>query len=174
MNAWWEQLLRAQQSEGFSDLAGAEALATIPISDGLITRAIVRRLPPSAPIRELEVHAHDGDQFTVRVRLTSPALLPSVQLRLAIERQPELPGSPIFVLAVVSQGLASLAVNALKFVGRLPAGVRFDGRRFVIDLETILERYGASQALTYVTDLKVTTVDGRFIVRARGAVPGRI
>ena len=173
MDAWWVQLLREQQREEFPDLAGAEAFATIPISDRLITRAIGQRLPPSAPIRELEVRAHAGDQFTVRVRLTTPAILPSVQIRLAIEQQPDLPRSPILVLAVVSQGLASLAVNALKFVDVLPPGVRLDGRRVVVDLETILERYGAGQALGYVTDLSVTTVDGRFVVRARGAVPGR-
>jgi hypothetical protein len=173
LEPWWVTLLREQQSDDFSDLAGAEAFATIPISDRLISRAIAQRLPPTAPIRELEVRAHAGDQFTVRVRLAKPALLPSVQLRLAIEQQPQLPSSPILVLAVVSQGLASLAVNALKFVDVLPPGVRFDGRRFVVDLETILERYGAAQALTYVTDLSVMTVDGRFVVRARGAVPGR-
>jgi len=173
LEPWWVTLLREQQSDDFPDLAGAEAFATIPISDGLITRAIVQRLPPSAPIREFEVRAHAGDQFTVRVRLTKPALLPPVQLRLAIEQQPDLPTSPILVLRVVSQGLAGLAVNALKFVDVLPPGVRFDGRRFIVNLATILERYNAVQALSYATDLSVTTVDGRFVVRARGAVPGR-
>jgi hypothetical protein len=133
----------------------------------------VQRLPPSAPIRELEVRAHAGDQFTVRLRLAKPALLPSVQLRLAIEQQPDLPRSAILVLGVVSQGLTGLAINALRFVDVLPPGVRFDGRRFLVDLETILNRYGAAQALAYVTDLSVTTSDGRFVVRARGAVPER-
>ena len=173
MEPWWVTLLREQQSDDFPDFAGAEAFASIPISDRLITRAIVQRLPPSAPIRELEVRAHAGDQFTVRVRLAKPALLPSVQLRLAIEQQPDLPRSAILVLGVVSQGLTGLAINALKFVDVLPPGVRFDGRRFLVDLETILNRYGAARALTYVTDLSVTTIDDRFVVRARGTVPGR-
>jgi hypothetical protein len=173
LEPWWVTLLREQQSGDFPDLAGAEAFAIIPISDRLITRAIVERLPPSVPIRDLEVRAHAGDQFTVRVRLTAPAILPSVQLRLAIEQQPDLPRSPILVLGVVSQGLAGLAVSALKFIDVLPPGVRFDGRRVVVDLATILERYGTAEALTFLTDLSVTTVDGRFVVRARGEVPGR-
>ena len=71
------------------------------------------------------------------------------------------------------QGLTGLALNALKFVDVLPPGVQFDGRRFVVNLGTILERYGAAAALAYLTDLSVTTVDGRVVVRARGTVPGR-
>jgi hypothetical protein len=173
LEPWWVTLLREQQSDDFPDLAGAEAFATIPITDRLITRAIVQRLPPSAPIRDFEVRAHAGDQVTIRVRLTRPALLPPVQLRLAIEQQPDLPRSPILVLGVVSQGLTGLALNALKFVDVLPPGVQFDGRRFVVNLGTILERYGAAAALAYLTDLSVTTVDGRVVVRARGTVPGR-
>ena len=165
--------MREQQSDNFSDLAGAEAFATIPISDRLITRAIVQRLSPSAPIRELEVRAHAGNQITVRVRLAKPAILPPVKLRFAIEQQPELPHSPIFVLGMVSQGLAGLAVNALKFVDVLPAGVRFDGRRFIVDLRTLLERQGSGWALDYLTDLQVRAVDGSFVVRARGVLPGR-
>jgi hypothetical protein len=173
MDAWWAALFREQEREGFADLAGAEAFATIPISDRLITRAIVQRLPPSAPIRELDVRAHAGDQVTVRVRLTKPAILPPVQLRLAIEQQPELPNSPVVVLGVVSQGLASLAISALKFVDVLPPGVRFDGRRFVVDLRTLLERHEAGWALSYLTDLQVGAVDGSLVVRARGVLPGR-
>jgi hypothetical protein len=173
LEPWWLTLLRQQQSDNFRDLAGAEASATIPISDRLITRAIVQRLSPSAPVRDLEVRAHAGDQITVRVRLSKPALLPPVQLRLAIEQQPDLPTSAIFVLGIVSQGLASLAVNALKFVDVLPPGVRFDGRRFIIDLRTLLERHGTGWALDYLTDLKVGAVDGSLVVRARGVLPGR-
>ena len=102
MEPWWVTLLRQQQSDNFPDLAGAEASATIPISDRLITRAIAERLSPSAPIREVEVRAHADNQLTVRVRLAGPAILPPLQLRLAIEQQPDLPMSPVLVLGIVS------------------------------------------------------------------------
>ncbi len=107
----------------FPTMAGAEAAATLPISDRLISRVIAQRLSPSAPIRELEVRAHQGDQISVRMRLSKPAILPPVQIRLAIEQQPQLPAAPILVVGIVSQGLASLAVNALKFVDVLPPGI---------------------------------------------------
>jgi hypothetical protein len=173
LEPWWVTLLRAQQSEDFPDLAGTEGVVTLPISDRLINSVIAQRLPPSAPIRELDVRAHQGDQISVRVRLSKPALMPPVQIRLAIEQQPQLPGSPNLVVGVVSQGLASLALNALKWVDVLPPGVRFDGRRFIVDLRTLLDRYGAAWMLAYLTDLKITTVDGRVVVQAWGALPGR-
>jgi hypothetical protein len=170
---WWVTLLREQASGDFPDMAGAEAAVTLPISDRLITRLIAQRLPQSAPIRELEVRAHQGDQISVRMRLSKPAILPPVQIRLAIEQQPQLPAAPTLVVGIVSQGLASLAVNALKFVDVLPPGISFDGRRFVIDLRTLLDRYGRGWVLAYLTDLKITTADGRIVVRAGGALPGR-
>ena len=173
MEPWWVTLLRQQRSDNFPDFAGAEASATIPISDRLITRAIAERLSPSGPIRELEVRANAGNQITIRVRLARPAILPPVQLRLAIEQQPDLPLSPILVLGIVSQGLASLAISALKFVDVLPPGVRFDGRRFLIDLRTLLDHRGWGWALDFLTDLQVEAVDGSLVVLTRGGLPGR-
>ena len=170
---WWVALLREQASGGFPDMAGAEAAVTLPISDRLISRLIAQRLPPSAPIRELEVRAHQGDQISVRMRLSKSAFLPPVQIRLAIEQQPQLPAAPTLVIGIVSQGLASLALNALKFVDVLPPGISFDGQRFVVDLRTLLDRYGTGWVLAYLTDLKITTADGRIVVRAEGELPGR-
>ena len=170
---WWVTLLREQECGDFPDVAGAEAAATLPISDRLISRVIAQRLSPSAPIREVEVRAHQGDQISVKMRLSKAAILPPVQIRLAIEQQPQLPAAPILVIGIVSQGLASLAVNALKFVDVLPPGISFDGRRFVVDLRTLLDRYEAGWELAYLTDLTISTVDGRVVVRAGGALPGR-
>ena len=173
MEPWWVALWRKQQSDGFPDLAGTEVSATIPISDQLISRVIAQRVPPTAPVRELLLVAHPGNEITLRVRLTGPAILPPVQVRLAIDQQPDLPASPVVALRIVSQGIASLAVNALKFIDMLPPGVRFDGRRLVIDVRTLLESRGAAEALAYLTDLKFTTAEGRIVVQARASLPVR-
>ena len=167
---WWITLLREQESSDFPDVAGAEAAATHP---HLRPANEPRERTTSSNVGadpELEVRAHQGDQISVRMRLSKSAILPPVQIRLAIEQQPQLPAAPTLVIGIVSQGLASLAVNALKFVDVLPPGISFDGRRFVVDLRTVLDRYGAGWVLAYLTDLKISTVDGRIVVRAEGAL----
>jgi hypothetical protein len=169
---WWIGLLR-ELGAGVDELADAEAWVRIPIADSLIGRAIARRLPPEGPVRELAIMAHDGNEIAVRARLSRPAMLPPIEVRLRIEQQPALPDSPVLVLGIVSKGLARLAVSALRFVDVLPPGVGFDGRRFAIDLRALLERQGAAGALEYLADLKITTAERRVVVEARGAVPAR-
>jgi hypothetical protein len=172
-DGWWAAMLHEQQRGGFPGLAGAQLSATIPISDELISRVIAEHLPSRAPVREVSLVAHAGNEFTVRVRLTRPAMLPPIQVRLAIEQQPALPMSPVLVLALVSRGIASIALNALNVVEWLPPGVRFEGSRFFIDLRVLLERRAAAEAFAYLTDLAVTTADRRVIVQARAALPAQ-
>ena len=53
--SWLADLLREQRATGFADFAGAQASATIPISDRLATRLIAGRLSPSSPVREIDL-----------------------------------------------------------------------------------------------------------------------
>src|SRR5262245_44894830 len=154
------------QSDRFSELAGSRASVTLHVSDRLVSREVARRTPPNVPIRELDIVAQADDSVAVRVRLTKPAFLPPIQIRLAIERQPELPSSPELVLALVSQGVASFAAIALKFADVLPPGVRFNDGRFVVDFAAILAQQNAEELLTYVKQLRITTVDGQFVIHA--------
>jgi hypothetical protein len=171
LDAWWITLLRAQQDDGFPDLAGASASITLPISERLISRLIAERIPRSMPIRDVDLRAFEGDVVEIRVRLTRPAFLPPLHLRLAIVQQPQLPASPLIALAIVSEGVARLAAQALKFVDVLPRGVSFDGKRFVVDLAVLLRNSGAHEVFGYLTELRFSTVAGRIVVQARGALP---
>ena len=112
---WWLTLLREQQSAHFADLAGAHASFTVPVSDRLLNRMIADRLRRSSPIRELELRAEDGNRVTVSVRLARLAFLPPVHVRFAIERQPDLPASPVLVWRMVLEGVAALAGPASAF-----------------------------------------------------------
>jgi hypothetical protein len=170
LDAWWVALLRRQQSDGFPDLVGGEASISLPISDRLVSQLIAERIPPSIPVREFELVAYADDVIAIRVRLTKPALLPPIRLRLAIERQPELPVSPVFVLALTSQPVAGFAATALAGAGLLPEGVRFDRGRFFVDIATILRRWNAADALKYLTELRINTTAHRLIVQARAAL----
>jgi hypothetical protein len=171
MDVGWITLLREQLSDGFRDLAGAHATVVVPVSDRLISRIVAQRIPESAPIREFELTAHDGNRITIRIRLAKPAFLPPIQVALVIDQQPDLPESPVLSLALDSQAMGALAATALRFVDLLPAGIRFDGRRFRIDLKTLLERRNAADVLTCLTELKVTTTEHRVVVHARAALP---
>ena len=158
------------RSDHFSELAGSRASIALRVSDRLVSRELAQQIPPTVPIRDLDIVAHPDNMIAVRLRLTKPAFLPPIHLRLAIERQPELPSSPVLVLALVSQGVAGLIATALKFADVLPPGVRFVDGRFVVDFGAILARHNAAEVLTYLTSVKLTTEEGRFIIDADIAV----
>jgi hypothetical protein len=168
---WWVSLLREQRAAHFADAAGAHAAFALPVSDRLVTRLIATRLPPSLPVKELELRAGAANQISVRFRLTRPSFLPAFTVRLAIEEQPVLPSSPVLVLRIVADGVGGLAGTALRFLQALPPGLRLDGDRVYVNLGVLLERYGASEALTYLTLLELTTMEGRIVVTGRLAVP---
>jgi hypothetical protein len=164
----WLALLREQQSTHFADLAGAHASFTIPVSERLLNRIIAERLPRTAPISELQLRAEEANHVTVSVKLAKFAFLPAVRVRFAIERQPDLPASPVLVLRI--EGKAALAGPALRFLEVLPPGVRLENDRLSVDLATLLAQYGAADALSYLTALEVTTAAGRIIVSGRLAL----
>jgi hypothetical protein len=164
-------LLREQQAANFADVAGANGFVILPISDRLLSRLIAERLPPSAPVSDLELSADAGNELAVRVRLTRAAFLPPITVRFVIERQPRLPESPVIELRMMSEGLAALAGTALKFVDVLPPGVRLEGDKVSIDLAALAAQYGVAEVLPYLTDLEITTTVGRVVFTVRAAVP---
>lgn len=171
MNPRLLDLLRDQQAAGFPDVAGAEASATIPLSDRLVTRLALEGKPPSAPISELDLRALDGNRFTARVKVSKPAWVPPMTLTLHIERQPRFPEDPILILRLAGPGgLLSLASGAMKFLNVLPPGVRMDGDLVFVNLATLAANNGGGEFLQFVTGLEVTTEPGWFVVRASGGI----
>jgi hypothetical protein len=166
-------VLRQQRAGRFRDLAGASATVTVPVSDRLVTQLVVDTLPPGGAVRDLDLRAHASNRFAARVRLTRPAFLPSIAINALIERQPQLPASPVIVFRVsMAGGLMAFAGPAMRFLGALPPGIHLDGERLEVDLGVLLNQYGAREALDYVHDLQLTTEEGRFVVSLRAAVGG--
>jgi hypothetical protein len=166
----WVSLLREQRAAQFADIAGAHASVTLPIDDRLLTRLAASRLPASLPIKDLDLHAVAGNEIVVRLRLSRVSFLPPLAIRVAIERQPILPASPVLVLRIISDGLSALAGTALRFLDTLPAGLRLEDNLLHVDLAALLARYEAGQLLPYLTALELTTAEGRIIVAASIAV----
>jgi hypothetical protein len=166
-------LLREQQASGFPDVAGARASVTLPVSDRLVSRLVAQSLPSSAPISEIDLRAGNANRFSVRVRLTRPALMPPITVNLGIDQQPVLPSNPVLTLRLLSTGLLSFAGAAARFFNVLPPGIRTDGDLIHVDLHTLLEQRGLADHLNYFEHLEVTTEEGRFILSVRGCLPPR-
>lgn len=158
-------ILRSLQSTQFRDLSGARLSAAIPVSERLINELIAATLPPNAPVREAHVHPEAGDRFSVRV---SPrmALLPSLTVKLQIERQPELPASPVLTLRMATLGGLFGMVSAALGSGQLPPGVRMDGEFIHVDLRAMAAQRGFADLFQYVRQLRVTTGEGHAVIHA--------
>jgi hypothetical protein len=165
-------LFTRQRENGFSDLRGAHGDLTIPISDRLLNDAAAAALPPSAPVRDLRLAAHAGNRIGVRFKIASASFLPPLNLTVVIDRQPELPASPVLVLKLEMGGLLSLAGPALRFLDALPAGIRVEQERIYLDLAVLLAERGLAELLQYVEKVQVTTTQGALVLTLRAGVRG--
>ena len=178
VNSMDQRLLRLfnrQVASGFDDLRGAEAAVTLPVSDRLLNEILTEALPSSAKVRDVGVRAQAGNRFAVRAKIAAAPFLPPLSLTVAIERQPELPASPVLVLKLEMAGLLAVAGAALRFFDALPPGIRIENDRVHVDLAQLLEKQGLSGFLDHLEHLHVDTAEGTTIIslRARIATPSR-
>lgn len=167
----WRTLLDDFRETNFADVSGTEFKLRVPVSDRFVTGLVQARFPDTAFVRDLEFRAARDGEITVRFRLTKPAFLPPLSIRLQIAQQPVLPDSPTLVLRIRSQGLVSLASVATRLVPFLPPWVSLNGDLIVVDGRAVAAHYGAAEFLPLLTHCTLTTDDGRFIVEVRGALP---
>jgi hypothetical protein len=163
-----ERLLRQQLDSGFADLRGAEAAITLPVSERLLNELVVEAVPPSAPVRDLQIAPEAADRFSVRLRVGSSPLIPRLKIALSIDRQPELPTSPVLVLKVESAGLMTLAGPILRLLNALPAGIAVHDDRIHLDLRALADHRGLAPFLDYLTELRVNTLPGAVVLTLRG------
>ena len=163
-------ILTTLQSTGFRDLAGARMVADVPISARLINEAVAGSIPPSVPVREVVIRPEPNDQFSVRIAPRA-TLLPALTLKLAIERQPEFPASPVLVLRMKTMGgLFGFASAALPIATMLPPGVRLEGERILVDLAAMAAQRGFGPFLQFVRRMAVHSEEGRVVVIVEAAV----
>ena len=172
MDERFVRILMRQQAAQFEDLGGAEVSATVPISERLLNEIVQESLPRSIPLRDLHVAPQAGDRFVVRARLGSSSLLPPLTLTVLVERQPDLPASPMLVLKLEG-ALMALAGPALRFLDALPPGIRFEHDRIYVDIPTMLEQRGLARYLEFIQRVEVHTADGVVLATIRAGVPSR-
>jgi hypothetical protein len=167
-----ETLLSRLRTTGFSDLRGAHADVTLPVSDRLLNDLIAGSLPASAPVRDVELTSKPGNRIAVRFKVAAASFLPQLKVSLVIEGQPELPVSPILVLKLEMGGLLALAGPATRFLSALPAGLHFVDDRLYVNLATLLAERGLGELLEYAEHVRVTTAEGAVVVHVRARIRG--
>jgi hypothetical protein len=109
----------------------------------------------------------------VEVKLAKPAFLPPVHIAARIDRQPELPHSPVLVLQLSSlPGLMSLAGMGATMFNMLPRGITMEGDRVNIDLRAIAADERVSFVWTVLERVNVTTTEGRLLLEVDARVRG--
>jgi hypothetical protein len=153
---------------GLSDVAGAEASITLPVSKRLLNELASAAIPVSAPVRDLDITPLDGDRFLVRGRI-GPSLLPILKLNVAIDRQAEFPESPFLVLRLESTGLMVLARHVVRLI-TLPTWIHVEGDRIHVNLRALADQHGIGEYVSYIDHLQVRTISGTLMLSLRARV----
>jgi hypothetical protein len=160
-------LFERQRANGFAGLTGSEAHAVIRVSADLLDEAVGLFASSARAVREISVRPRAGNSIDVRLKLAQ-TFVPSLNLTLAIEQQPQLPATPELVLRITGAGgMLRFAAPAISSFGNLPPGMRLDGDRLFVDLRALLAHHGHRELLNYAEQLEVVTEEGTLIVLAQ-------
>jgi hypothetical protein len=163
-------LIALQQRSGFADLTGTEGQGSIRITDRLLNQIVATAMQGTRAVRDVQLRTLGDDRLQARVALAKPSFLPPFTIGIVIERQPELPATPVLVARLEGAGgLMRLAGAATTFLNVLPPGVRMEGDRVFVDIAALLQQRGFGFVLQYADDLRVHTEEGalRVAFRAR-------
>ena len=163
-------ILRQQQTAGFPAFSGAHVAAVIPVSAAFLNQLAAWVLPSDTPVFDIDIDPQPDNALRIRFRIARAPVLPRLALTLLIERQPQLPDSPVLVLRLASSAVTILATAASRFFQVLPPGLRFDHDLLQVDLGELLRQRGAAQWLQYVRSIEVTTAPGTVLLSVRASV----
>jgi hypothetical protein len=165
-----ELLERLQQSR-FADLKGTHASVHVPLSERLVNELVAASLPRGGAVREARVHPRGGNRLDIHIKLARPAFLPPLTVGAVIERQPEFPHSPEIVLRLTSlPGVMALAGGAAAFFNVLPAGIRMQADRVLVNIAELARQHGRADALELIRRLHVTTEEFSVVVECDLAI----
>ena len=172
MDANVAELLTALQSSGFRDIAGSRASARIPLSRSLVNRLVAQSLRgTSTPVREVDVRPHAGDEFDVVLTVSWP-LVPPLKVAVSVAQQPEFPASPVLVFRWSLLGaVGALASRVIASLDRLPAGIRLDGDRLLVDIPAVAGPGPAEKVWPLVKKLELHTIEERVVLDVELEIP---
>ena len=168
-----ERIFTEQQRARFHGLSGSEFGGTIRISDSLLNQCLQMALPADGLVRAVSVRSREGNWLDAKVTLARPSFLPPISVEFAIDRQPTLPHDPVLALRLTGGAGALLKLANRTFPGAmpLPAGVRLDGDRVLVDIRAVLQDRGQAALLDFVQQICVTTEEAGVAVILPARVP---
>lgn len=155
------RILQQLRDTRFAELRGARVSASIPVPERLLNELIAATIPPGAVVSDVTVQPKAGNRLAVRAKLTRAEFLPPITLTIEIERQPELPDSPMVLRILSLPGLMSLAGAAVSLTSALPPGIRMEDQRVFVDLRVLLQRHGYDELVALIETVRITTEEGR-------------
>ena len=158
-------ILAYLKASAFQDVAGARLSARVPISRPLLNHVVKSALGEASPhVRDVHIRPHAGDSFDVLITVSWP-FVPAIKVTFSVERQPQFPASPVLVLRWSLLGAAGMVASRfIASLDRLPAGVRLEGDRLLVDMARLAERTSAASLIPYMRSLELHTVEDRFVV----------
>ena len=157
------QIFEQLRASRFAAIHGARVSLSIPLPEPLLNELLTAMMPPSAPVRDLHVRPQPGNRLAVRGRASRLEFLPPVTISLQIEQQPQLPDTPLVVRILSLPGLLSVAGSLLS-PSSLPAGIRLERERVLVDVRQLLERQGFGEVVPLVERLNVSSEEGRLLL----------
>jgi hypothetical protein len=153
-----DEIFRRILDDGFSEFAGLNIDASIPVPEHIVNEVIESTLRGNPNIKDCRVAIGEGNQVSMAL-ITS--LLPwTIKLKLKLNSVVELANSP--------QVRAKLENNILlrklgSFLNALPEGVSLDGDQVVVNLGVFLpQEYG--QLLDLLKSVEIRTVTGKVLL----------
>jgi hypothetical protein len=149
----------------FRDLAGTRITARLPVARPLVNRLVADALKnTTAPIREVDVRPIGDDRFEIILTLRWP-FVPAIPITVTVDRQPVFPDTPVLVLRwALPGGLEAIASQFVGSIKSLPAGVKLEGERVLVDVHAIVSRSAAAEILPYLTRLQLHATTDRLVI----------
>ena len=158
------------------ELAGGVVSGEIPLTNAVVNRLIAKQLQArGGPVTAARVEALGEDRFVVELQVRAPVPIPVIRIVASIEQQPTFPAPATLGVRWSMPGLGPLAMfagPALGFLKTLPPGIRVDGDWLTVDVAAMLRARGVGDVMRYISNARIRTRAGAFVLQFELKVPG--
>ena len=142
-----------------SDIGGAHAAGTIPITERLINTALNEA--PRGPIREFDIRIGDGNRLQAAVLVSIGPFSKWLRPELVLDQQALWDGAPGLLFTISTAHYGAVARIFEMFArGALPPGIQISNNRVAVDLGAMPQAAAHSRFFRHIKRLQLTTRPG--------------